>query len=74
MMALNTNALTRKNELTASHVIQANRYLLAFVVVSLLVGQMGHPHHHHAGLTGSAGYSGHLFVYLFFSRLPHQTH
>ena len=40
MVALNTNALTRKNELTASRAIQASRYLLAFVVVSLLVGLM----------------------------------
>ena len=40
MVALNTAALTRKNELAASRAIQATRYLLAFVVVSLLVGLM----------------------------------
>ncbi|MBG8556112.1 sensor histidine kinase [Hymenobacter guriensis] len=38
MVALNTAALTRKNEQAARRATEARYYLLAFVVVSLLVG------------------------------------
>jgi len=40
MVALNTAALTRKNEQANRKAGQAGRYLLAFVVVSLLLGLM----------------------------------
>ncbi|WP_226163911.1 histidine kinase dimerization/phospho-acceptor domain-containing protein, partial [Hymenobacter terricola] len=40
MVALNTAALTRKNELANQNATQAGRYLLAFIVVSLLIGLM----------------------------------
>ena len=40
MVALNTAALTRKNEQANHKANQAGRYLLAFVVVSLLLGLM----------------------------------
>ena len=40
MVALNTAALTRKNELANQRVIQAGRYLLTFIVISLLLGLM----------------------------------
>ena len=40
MVALNTNALTRKNELANQRATQIGRYLLAFVVISLLLGLM----------------------------------
>ena len=40
MVALNTAALTRKNELANERAIQAGRYLLTFIVISLLLGLM----------------------------------
>ena len=40
MVGLNTAALTRKNELANRRATQAGRYLVAFVVVSLLLGLM----------------------------------
>ncbi|AMJ67769.1 sensor histidine kinase [Hymenobacter sp. PAMC 26628] len=40
MVALNTAALTRKNELANVNATQAGRYLVAFVVMSLLLGLM----------------------------------
>ena len=40
MVALNTAALTRKNEQVNQNATQAGRYLIAFVVLSLLLGLM----------------------------------
>ena len=40
MVTLNTAALTRKNELANRNAVQAGRYLVAFVVLSLLLGLM----------------------------------
>ena len=40
MVALNTAALTRKNELANQTAVQAGRYLMAFVAMSLLLGLM----------------------------------
>ena len=40
MVALNTAALTRKNELANRNATQAGRYLLAFIAISFLLGLM----------------------------------
>ena len=40
MVALNTAALTRKNELANQNATQAGRYLLAFIAISFLLGLM----------------------------------
>ena len=40
MVALNTAALTRKNEQANQNAVQASRYLVTFVVISLLLGLM----------------------------------
>jgi NtrC-family two-component system sensor histidine kinase KinB len=40
VVALNTAALTRKNELANQNAAQASRYLFAFIAVSLLLGLM----------------------------------
>ena len=40
MVALNTAALTRKNELANQNATQAGRYLLAFIALSFLLGLM----------------------------------
>ena len=40
MVALNTAALTRKNELANRNATQAGRYLLAFIALSVLLGLM----------------------------------
>ena len=40
MVALNTDALTRKNELANQRATQTGRYLLTFIVISLLLGLM----------------------------------